>query len=56
MKQYKNSEIKFNISLFEKITGFKVKENEIIKILNDLGFKVKKKKIRIKIISSFLET
>ncbi len=44
IKQYKNSEIKFNISLFEKITGFKVKENEIIKILKDLGFKVSKKK------------
>ncbi len=44
IKQYKNSEIKFNISLFEKITGFKVKENEIIKILNNLGFKVSKKK------------
>jgi phenylalanyl-tRNA synthetase beta chain len=44
IKQYKNSEIKFNISLFQKITGFKVKENDIIKILNDLGFKVSKKK------------
>ncbi len=44
IKQYKNLEIKFNISLFEKITGFKVKENEIIKILNDLGFKASKKK------------
>ena len=44
IKQYKNSEIKFNISLFEKIAGFKVKESEIIKILSDLGFKVSKKK------------
>ena len=44
IKQYKNLDIKFNISLFEKITGFKVKENEIIKILNDLGFKISKKK------------
>ena len=44
IKQYKNSEIKFNTSLFEKITGFKIKDNEIIKILNDLGFKVSKKK------------
>ena len=44
IKQYKNSEIKFNLSLFEKISGFKVKENEIIKILKDLGFEVSKKK------------
>ena len=44
IKEYKNPKIKFNISLFEKITGFKVKENEIIKILNDLGFKISKKK------------
>ncbi len=44
IKQYKNPEIKFNISLFEKITGFNVKENDIIKILKDLGFKVSKKK------------
>ena len=28
----------------QKKTGFKVKENDIIKILNDLGFKVSKKK------------
>ena len=44
IKQYKNLEIKFSTSLFEKITGFKVKENEIIKILKDLGFEVSKKK------------
>ncbi len=44
IKKYKNLEIKFNTSLFEKITGFKVKENEIIKILKDLGFEVSKKK------------
>ncbi len=49
IKQYKNSEVKFNISLFEKITGLKVKENEMIKILNDLGFKVSKKKSEFKL-------
>ena len=49
IKQYKNSEIKFNTSLFEKITGFKIKDNEIIKILNDLGFKVYRKKSELKL-------
>ncbi len=49
IKKYKNSEIKFDISLFEKITGFKVKEKEIIKILNDLGFKVSKKNSELKL-------
>ncbi len=49
IKQYQNSEVKFNISLFEKITGLKVKENEMIKILNDLGFKVSKKKSEFKL-------
>ena len=49
IKQYKNSEIKFNTSLFKKITGFKIKDNEIIKILNDLGFKVSRKKSELKL-------
>ena len=49
IKQYKNSEIKFNTSLFKKITGFKIKDNEIIKILNDLGFKVFRKKSELKL-------
>ncbi len=40
----KINKIKFNISMFEKITGFKVKAKQIIKILNDLGFKISKKK------------
>ena len=44
IKQYKNLEIKFSTSLFEKITGFKIKENEIIKILKGLGFEVSKNK------------
>mgnify|MGYP003316611534 FL=1 len=44
IEQSKNLKIIFNSSLFEKITGFKVKENEIIKILKDLGFEVSKKK------------
>ena len=36
--------IKFDISLFEKITGFKISTNEMSKILEDLGFKIKKEK------------
>ena len=41
------NEIKFKISLFEKITGFKVKDKEIVKILTDLGFDVSKKKLEL---------
>ncbi len=44
---HEKNKIKFNISLFEKITGFKVKDNEIIEILNDLGFEVSKKKLEL---------
>ena len=40
----KKVKIKFNINLFEKITGFKIDNKEIIGILSDLGFKVKKQK------------
>ncbi len=43
----KKNIIRFNISLFEKITGFKVKDNEIIKILINLGFKVSKQKLNL---------
>ena len=42
---YKTKIIKFNMSLFENICGFKIPPNEMIKILNDLGFKCKKEKI-----------
>jgi len=40
----KKIQIKFEIPFFEKITGFKVNDKEIIKILSNLGFKIKKKK------------
>ena len=40
----KKIKFKFQNSLIEKITGFKVSDKEIIKILLDLGFKVKKQK------------
>ncbi len=45
--RHENNKIKFNISLFEKITGFKVNDSEIIKILTDLGFEVFKKKLEL---------
>ena len=37
-----NTAIKFPIDLFNNITGFKVEVREMIKILSDLGFLVKK--------------
>ena len=40
---FKKISIKFPISLFQSITGFKVSINEITKILINLGFLVKKK-------------
>jgi len=40
----KNRVVKFDIQLFEKITGFKVDQKEMIKILINLGFEKKKKK------------
>ncbi len=43
IETFKKIQIKFPITFFENITGFKVVEKEIIKILNDLGFVVKKK-------------
>tara|TARA_Y100001970_G_scaffold290878_1_gene426082 strand:+ start:358 stop:2766 length:2409 start_codon:yes stop_codon:yes gene_type:complete len=43
----KKNQIKFKISLFKKITGFEVKEKEIIKILNNLGFEVSKTKLEL---------
>ena len=44
MKTYKNKIIKFDPNLFEKITGFKISTKEMIKILENLGFKIKKDK------------
>ncbi|WP_023649114.1 phenylalanine--tRNA ligase subunit beta [Candidatus Pelagibacter ubique] len=42
--------IKFDTNLFEKITGFKISVKEILKILEDLGFKIKKEKKYLKLI------
>ena len=51
IKKAKKNKIKFRISLFERIAGFKVKDKEIIKILIDLGFEVsiKKSELELKI-------
>jgi phenylalanyl-tRNA synthetase beta chain len=40
----KNNFIKFDTQLFEKITGFKIDQKEMIKILTNLGFEIKKQK------------
>ncbi|MBD1140864.1 phenylalanine--tRNA ligase subunit beta [Pelagibacterales bacterium SAG-MED39] len=42
--EFKNKIIKFDPNLFEKISGFRISTKEMIKILNDLGFKSKKEK------------
>ncbi len=46
---YKNKIIKFDPYLFEKITGFKISNKEMIKILDDLGFEIKKDKKYLKL-------
>jgi phenylalanyl-tRNA synthetase beta chain len=43
-ENYKYNTIKFNSNSFEKITGFKISNKEMIRILENLGFKVKKEK------------
>ena len=43
-ENFKKNKIKFYIPFFEKITGFKVNDKDIVKILFDLGFKIKKQK------------
>ena len=49
-KKSKIRKIKFDIPLFKKITGFKVKDKEIIRILTDLGFGISKKKQKLHLI------
>ena len=44
VQTFKNKKIKFDPSLFEKISGFKISNKEMLKILEDLGFKSKKGK------------
>jgi len=43
-EKIKNNLIKFDTLLFEKVTGFNIDQKEMIKILSELGFKIKKNK------------
>ena len=43
IKNIKNKIVKFDIQLFKKITGFIIDQKEVIRILTDLGFEIKKK-------------
>jgi phenylalanyl-tRNA synthetase beta chain len=44
IENVKNRFVKFDMQLFEKITGFKIDQKEMIKILTSLGFEIKKQK------------
>ncbi len=44
IETHKTKIVKFDINLVEKIAGFKISTKEISKILENLGFKLKKKK------------
>ena len=46
---FKNKNIKFDPNSFEKITGFKISPKEMLKILEDLGFRIKKDKKNLKL-------
>ena len=49
IKKYKEKNINFEVKLFEKISGFKLSNKEIIIILNNLGFEVKGNKSFLKL-------
>jgi len=44
IENIKNNLVKFDSQLFEKITGFKIDQKEMVKILTNLGFEIKKQK------------
>ena len=44
IENIQNRTVKFETSLFKKITGFNIEQKEMIRILNDLGFEIKKDK------------
>ena len=44
VESIKNKIVQFEVSSFKKITGFDIEEKRMIKILNDLGFEIKKDK------------
>ena len=49
IETHKTKKITFDPNIFEKISGFKISLKEMIKILEDLGFEVKKDKKRLKL-------
>ncbi len=49
IETYKTKIINFDPSIFEKISGFKISTKEMLKILDDLGFKSKKEKKYLKL-------
>ena len=51
IEKYENESLEFNPAMFEKITGIKIEKDEMMKILNDLGFVIKenKKNLQLKI-------
>ena len=49
IKTYKVKTITFDPYLFEKISGFKISTNEMVKILENLGFRLKKQKNYLKL-------
>ena len=42
VENVKNKIVKFEISSFEKVTGFNIEQKDMIKILDNLGFEIKK--------------
>ena len=49
IENFKSKTINFDPNLFEKVSGFKISIREMIKILDDLGFKIKKEKKNFKL-------
>ena len=50
IENFKTNIIKFDINLFQKVSGFKIPEKKILSILEDLGFKFKNEKKHLKLI------
>ncbi len=50
IETYKTKKIIFDPNIFEKVSGFKISLKEMIKILEDLGFKIKKDKKKLKLV------
>jgi len=49
IETYKTQTIKFEPNIFEKKSGFKITTKKMLKILEDLGFKIKKEKKYLKL-------